>query len=105
MATVNRRPAAEQDLEDLALYLGQRSPATAARFLNAAERTFEFVAAMPRLGSPFLLSNPQLQDLRHYPVKGFPHHWFFYLVRDDGIEVVRVLHSAQDVALILEKEP
>src|SRR6266446_648948 len=102
MATVLRRPQAEQDLEDLALYLGQNSPAAATRFLDAAERTFGLLAVMSGLGAPYPLTNPNLQGLRHHSVQGFRNHLIFYLPISDGIEVIRVLHGTRDISSILE---
>lgn len=105
MATVLRRPQAEQDLEDIALYLGQNSPAAATRFLDAAERTCGQLATMSGLGAPFALTNPSLQGLRHCSVQGFRNYLIFYLPIDDGIEVVRVLHGARDIPGMLETGP
>jgi toxin ParE1/3/4 len=105
MATVFRRPAAERDLEEIAVYLGQRNPTAATRFLDAADRTFALLASMPGLGSAVPLANPQLQGLRQYPVQRFRNYLIFYLPTDDGIEVVRVLHGARDVQSMLEAEP
>jgi plasmid stabilization system protein ParE len=102
MAIIIKRSAAEQDLEDLAIYIGQSSPSAAVRFLLAAERTFEQLAAIRGLGSPFPLANPQLQEIRHYPVKGFPNHIIFYLPQSGGIEVVRVLHGSRHLTKLLE---
>jgi toxin ParE1/3/4 len=50
------------------------------------------------------LSAPRLADLRRWPVSGFPNHLIFYQPTEGGIEVVRVLHGARDLATMLENE-
>ena len=44
-----------------------------------------------------------LQDLRMHPVRGFERHLVFYRERDDGIEVVRVLHGARDILSLMDQ--
>jgi len=102
MATVGMEQKALEDLEELAVYLGQSSQSLAERFLDAAERTFEILgAADPKLASPFPLSSPHLHHVRYFPVRGFPSHLVFFLPAAAGIEVVRVLHGARDLGRIL----
>jgi toxin ParE1/3/4 len=105
MATIARRPVAERDLEDTAVYIGRNSRPTATRFLIAAEATLARLASMAGMGASFPLTNPRLQGLRHHPIRGFPNHLIFCLPTADGIEVVRVLHGARDLTAILENEP
>ena len=105
MATVTRRSVAEQDLEEAAVYIGQNGVPVAKRFLHAADRAFDLLASMPGIGALFPLANPSLQGLRHHSIKGFPKHIIFYLPTADGIEVVRVLHGARNIADLLEGEP
>ena len=105
MANVVRRPGAELDLEEMAVYIGKRSRPTATRFLRAAALTFESLASMPGMGGPYPLANPALRGLRSHPIRGFPNHIAFYLPTAGGIEVIRVLHGARDQDAILEAEP
>ena len=46
----------------------------------------------------------RLAGLRSWPVPGFPKHLIFYRVDEDLVEVVRVLHGARDLAIVLEDE-
>lgn len=98
------RPAAAHDIDDQADYLSQRSVPLAVRYLQAATQTFQEIARMPLLGSVFSVSNPALQELRTWPIRGFRKQLIFYLPGDDGIEVVRVLHGARNLQTILEQE-
>jgi len=35
--------------------------------------------------------------MRHLPVRGFENYLIFYLPRDEGVDVTRVLHRSRDV--------
>ena len=56
------------------------------------------------MGSVRTFQAPRLTGLRVFPVRGFPKHLIFYRPVADGIELVRVLHGARDVAAILAEE-
>jgi toxin ParE1/3/4 len=49
-------------------------------------------------------TNPNLADLRQWPVPGFEKYLIFYRPAEDGIDVVRVLHGARDLDAILDEE-
>ena len=102
--SAQRRQQARRDIVEIADYFDQISQALSDRFLDAVQQTCEVLDRMPRLGALFPLANPSLQGLRHHPIKGFPNHIIFYLPTADGIEVVRVLHGARNIADILEGE-
>lgn len=104
MPSVARRPAIDRDVEDIAVHIGKHSQGAAARFLDAVEQTFGALAVMPGLGGIYPLAISSLQGLRHFGVRGFQKVVVFYLPRENGIEVVRVLHGARDLAAILEAE-
>ncbi len=101
---VFRRAQARADLADCAYYLGQDNPALAVRFVDAYEDTFTRLAQMPYLGVAQPSNNPTLFGLRRWPVKGFEKYLIFYLVFADALDIVRVLHTAQDMAAILADE-
>ena len=69
MSRVIRRRQAFDDLDAIAAYLGTQSASLPDRFLDAAERTFAFLAGMPRLGSPWDSDQPNLADI---PLRGYP---------------------------------
>jgi toxin ParE1/3/4 len=48
--------------------------------------------------------SPRLADLRFFPVTRFPNHLVFYRPLEDGLELVRVLHGAREIARLLESE-
>jgi len=98
------RPRARIDIVELAAYIGKDSVAAANRLMDACETTFDFLAKMPKMGANYPTKNPPLASLRAFRIKGFPNHVAFYLEREDGIEIVRVVHGARDIESIFEDE-
>lgn len=97
------RPLAYHELDDLAEYLSRSSPDSAYRLIEAAEQTFQELTQQPEIGSPCQLSNPRLQGLRCFPVKGFKNYLIFYRPIDGGVEILHVLHGARNIAAILKR--
>ena len=98
-------PAADRDLDDPAAYLAQEvGLEKALRFLEAAAATFEQVARMPGVGQRWETAQPRLTGLRVCRIEGFTNHLIFYRAVDVGIEIVRVLHGARDIARILDSQ-
>lgn len=76
----------------------------ALRFLDAAEATIRRLAASPGIGARYDPDHPALAELRFFPITRFKNDLVFYRPLADGIEVVRVLHGAQDIHRILAEE-
>ena len=79
-------------------------PEVAVRFRDAVRRSVESLREHPRVGPHYRLTNPQLQNLRSWPVAGFEAIRVYYLLDDDTIRVIRILHGKRDVKRILERE-
>lgn len=91
----NKAPRAKLDLEECAIYLVEHgSMQVALRFLERRKH--------PGFGRQRQFDRPELEGLRSFRVQGFENHLVFYLPREFGIEVVRVLHGAQDLEAIFE---
>lgn len=58
---------------------------------------------MPYVGAVYPSDNPALFGLRRWPIKGFEKYWIFYLVFEDAIDIVRIVHSARDLERVLEE--
>jgi toxin ParE1/3/4 len=95
---------AKDDLDEQALYIARDSVDTALRFLDAAEGAFERLRFLPEIGRRRDFIHPELSGVRCWPIPGFEKHLIFYRVDDSGLEVLRVLHSARDLAEILGPE-
>jgi toxin ParE1/3/4 len=94
--------AAERDLfEAVAHYRREGTPATARRFVEAAQDTFAQLAQMPGLARSYQTDHPQLQHLHIWRVRGFAAYLIFYHATDDTVFIVRVLHGARDIEPLL----
>jgi plasmid stabilization system protein ParE len=80
------------------------APGVAARFRDAIRKTMHQLRQHPFLGPHYPLRNPQMQNLRFWPVTGFEAISVYYSVDGDTIRVIRILHSKRDVRRILESE-
>lgn len=73
------------------------------RFLAATKTAIERVSQTPHAGPPRAMKNRRLAGLRTWPVDGFADMKIYYLVADDELTVIRVLHGRRDVARVLEE--
>ena len=96
---VDKRPQAIRDLAGIAVYLAEESgnDELASRFIDAAEASFDELAAMPEMGAARQYKDAALVNVRMWRVSGFPSHLIFYRPLGSGIEVIRVLHAKRDI--------
>jgi toxin ParE1/3/4 len=59
---------------------------------------------MPNIGRLSGFSNPAIAQIRQYPIKGFNKYIIFYQTSPETVEIIRVLHGAQDLEFILDQE-
>ncbi len=71
------------------------------RFGDAIDDSFQRLLENPDLGFGGELTHPRLQDVRCWPVRGFPRHVIYYRSTAEGIEVLRVMHGSRDAENIL----
>lgn len=99
------RPAAKDDiLRQFRYYLLEDALDAASRFLDAVDDSIESLCRTPEIGAPKQFKNPILAGLRSWAVKGFEETRIYYVVHDDVLRVVRVLHGKRDIKKILERE-
>ena len=79
-------------------------PEVAVRFRDAARRTVQSLSQHPFVGLHYRSSKPQLQNVRAWPVAGFEAIRIYYLLYEDTIRVIRILHGKRDIKRILERE-
>jgi toxin ParE1/3/4 len=103
---VSYRQAASDDLiRQFRYYLTVvEVPEIAIRFRDAARQTIKSLRQNPLVGPRYFPGNPQLQNLRSWPVVGFEAIRVYYLVDEEVVHVVRILHGKRDVKRILEGE-
>jgi toxin ParE1/3/4 len=94
------RPAARRDLIRHFAYIGENgSLATARRFLAAARLTFDELVQTPGMGAPRKLA--KFPTLRMWRIRGFEKYLIFYEPAGDDVEILRVIHAAQDYNRVL----
>ncbi len=82
---------AEQDLEDIWVYLAQNNQIAADQQIAKILNRLPILAQFPDIGK----MREDLRDqLRSFPVKPYI---VFCIKLDDGIEVVRILHHSRDI--------
>ncbi len=104
MSAARLRPRAQQDIDAAAdWYAAEEGLDLALRFYAAVEATLELLLEQPRIGARVTWVSSRLLGCRHWTVaQPFGVWQVYYLKRDDGIEVLRVLHGARDVPRELE---
>jgi toxin ParE1/3/4 len=99
---VRLRPLAEADLVQRSQWhADEASNEVAQRFFDSAISARKAVERMPGTGSPRIGELCNIKDLRMRRIEGFPCGWY-YFVRSDHLDVVRLLADTQDLTAILE---
>jgi toxin ParE1/3/4 len=95
-------PSADRDADGHFLYIAKGSREAAARFFQSLEASLQKLATMPELGEQQRFERKELADLRVWQVQGFENYLIFYRPVEHGIEVIRILHAARDIAAIFD---
>ena len=97
MPRVTRRPLAAADILDIWDYIAEDSLAAADRWVDQLDAKFRLIATQPLMGRTRDDLSP---GLRSFPCARYV---IFYQALDDGIDVVRVLHSARDTDAVFSE--
>ena len=98
------RRRADRDIDEQLVYLGKQSHRVASRFLDAVEQTFQLLAESPDRGFLWDHDTNIDRNIHVWPIRGFPNMLAFYRPIDQGVEIIRVLHGARDIATLMENE-
>jgi plasmid stabilization system protein ParE len=79
-------------------------PEVAIRFREALKQTIESLRLHPLVGPRYSSASARLQSLRSWPVAGFEAVRIYYLLDEEVLHVIRILHGKRDVKSILEDE-
>jgi toxin ParE1/3/4 len=94
MPRVDLTLAAQSDLREIWEYVATDSLLQADRLLSRFSQKFDHLALHPELGRP----RPELaQHCRSFPLGKY---CFYFRPTEDGILLLRVLHSARDIRQI-----
>lgn len=98
MATVDKRPKAEDDLFDIWYYIAieNNSRANADRFMEKIDKTFQQLAQSPMMG---ISQEKYGFNLRRHV---FGNYLIFYSSTKTGILIERVLHGMRDTDTVYD---
>ena len=91
MPVVIKRPRAKIDLIEIWDYIADDSEVRADAFIDRIDQKFRTLAQRPLIGR---LRDELAVGLRSFPVGRYV---IFYRPLSNGVEIVRVLHSARDL--------
>lgn len=91
MLTFNLSEKAKRDLKEIHSYIAEDNLFAADRLADEISERFRFLLANPAAGRLMVELG---SEIRLFP---FRRYLIYYTVTEDGIEIVRVLHSARDV--------
>jgi toxin ParE1/3/4 len=96
------RPLAEADLIERSQYYATEAGGDVAqRFFDSAIAALHAAERMPGAGTPLVGELCDIPGLRMRRVEGFPCGWY-YFVRSDHLDFVRLLADGQDLTAIFE---
>ena len=85
---------ADKDLDEIATYLGERSPSAAVRVIEALHDPFTVLGRSPLLGT---LRDDLRTNLRVFRCKKpADSYLIFYFPLPDGVEISTVIHASRD---------
>lgn len=91
MPVIVKRPLALLDVAEIWDYIADDSEARANAFINTIDQKFKNLSEAPHMGR----SRDELgEGMRSFPVSRYI---IFYRPLPDGVDIVRVLHSARDI--------
>ena len=102
---VTSRESARRDVIRISQHLAREAgPRTVERFLGALDRVFSRLSSSPLIGAPIESGNPLLSQLRCLSLSArFRNYLVFYTCSANQVDVIRVLHGAQDIDSIMSR--
>lgn len=94
--TIKISASAAEDLKDIWDYVAQHGENSAVKLVKEINRKFILLRDNPLVGRE---QNQFLVGLRSFVIKNY---FIFYLPLEDGIDILRVLHSSRDIESIFE---
>ena len=91
MLRIQKRPEAENDLDEIWWYIAQANPGNADKFIDEIEAICRKLARFKSMG--------RNRDELHPGLQSFPvgKYLIFYMPITGGIEIIRVLHGMMDI--------
>lgn len=98
MTKIRKLPQALEDLLDIWCYIAGDNPSEADRYLDYLEAKLRLLASATSIGRQV---DDLGQGLRSLPVGNY---MIFYRQARGGIDIVRVLHGARDIASLFRDD-
>jgi len=98
MPKILKSPRAKFDLAEIWDYIAESSETRADAFIEVVDQKLQIIAERPTIGRS---RDELVPALRSFPVGRYV---VFYRPIEDGIDVVRVLHSARDLDAVWAAE-
>jgi toxin ParE1/3/4 len=93
------RPQADVDLDEIAAYIARQSGVDRAmRFLDHAFEAFASIRSAPLRHPLCGFRSRLLRSVRKQAIPVFKNYYVFYIVQDDAVEVLRVMHGARNLS-------
>lgn len=93
------------DLDDHAIYVAENgSLEVAARLFAAARETFTLLASQPQIGWRRDFGAHIPESVRFFRIRGFERLLVVYRPTEEGVDILRVLHSSRDLDALLSDE-
>jgi len=94
---IRKKPQAERDIEECFVFIGEDNLDIAVHFLVAVEDSIEFIGKNPFVGKIREFKDSKTKNIRMTLVKDFHNYQIYYTVKDEIIEIIRVLHGSRDL--------
>lgn len=91
MSNLLKTTHAKTDLIEIWNYIAEDSESRADDFITRLDKKLQTLATSPHLGRP---RTELMDDLRSFPIERYI---IFYRIVPQGVEIIRVLHSARDI--------
>jgi len=95
-------PQAREDIKQISAYIARQDTQASIAFRHTLENIYQILLDLPEMGSVRNFGKPELRDLRMLMIPRFKHHLIFYHTTTEGLEIVRVLHSARNLPALFE---
>ncbi len=86
------------DLREIGQQIANDNPEAADHFLTAVEQALELLRNHPRIGRLRSFSTP---GVRSWLIPEFQNYLIFYIVSENEVQILAVLHGARDLASAL----
>jgi toxin ParE1/3/4 len=94
---------AMEEAANIAYRIGLDNLEASLDVFKAIEKAFDLLAENPGIGASCEIDEDPFRDFRFWPVKKYKVYLVIYRPIPNGVEIVRVIHGAQDMGRVLRK--